>query len=333
MAEEPGGRIHLLPPRRRPPADGPRRGLWALLQEQFAAAEGSAAGPRRRGAAAGSAAAPARELRHPRHEAGQLVPGRSWAAVGPRPRPPAAAARRGRSSAAAKATSPSRPPAGPAASPPSIARRPSCAAPEPSRASTARATSSGSAARSSTCRSTDAERRRGAALAGAPPCGRSRRRRSPRPSACCGPTAALLLLDLRPHDQTWVKERLGDRWLGFSDEALAALLRRAGLHRRPGRSSAPDGPADRSPSLSRAAAKAARRRAPAAAAATRRRPHVRATTSPPRSRPSSGPGPLVIDGAMGTMVQRHGLTEADFRGDAVRRPPARSRRATTTCSC
>lgn len=44
------------------------------------------------------------------------------------------------------------------------------------------------------------------------------------------PGGRLLLLDLRPHDQTWVKERLGDRWLGFSDEALSALLTRAGLH-------------------------------------------------------------------------------------------------------
>ena len=44
------------------------------------------------------------------------------------------------------------------------------------------------------------------------------------------PDGRLLLLDLRPHDQTWVKERLGDRWLGFSDDALAALLKKAGLH-------------------------------------------------------------------------------------------------------
>jgi SAM-dependent methyltransferase len=43
------------------------------------------------------------------------------------------------------------------------------------------------------------------------------------------PDGRLLLLDLRPHDQVWVKERLGDRWLGFSDDALASLLRQAGL--------------------------------------------------------------------------------------------------------
>jgi ArsR family transcriptional regulator len=38
-----------------------------------------------------------------------------------------------------------------------------------------------------------------------------------------------LLLDLRPHDQAWVKDRLGDQWLGFSDDALASLMQRAGL--------------------------------------------------------------------------------------------------------
>jgi ArsR family transcriptional regulator len=38
-----------------------------------------------------------------------------------------------------------------------------------------------------------------------------------------------LLLDLRPHDQRWVKDRLGDQWLGFSDDALASLMQRAGL--------------------------------------------------------------------------------------------------------
>ena len=33
---------------------------------------------------------------------------------------------------------------------------------------------------------------------------------------------------------------------------------------------------------------------------------------------------LVLDGAMGTMIQRHQLTEADFRGERFARPPARS---------
>jgi ArsR family transcriptional regulator len=40
---------------------------------------------------------------------------------------------------------------------------------------------------------------------------------------------ARLVLDLREHDERWVRDRLGDRWLGFSDEALAKLLKGAGL--------------------------------------------------------------------------------------------------------
>ncbi|MCX6551608.1 MAG: class I SAM-dependent methyltransferase [Acidobacteria bacterium] len=43
------------------------------------------------------------------------------------------------------------------------------------------------------------------------------------------PGGRLLLLELRPHDQAWVKERLGDQWLGFSDDAIVAMLRKAGL--------------------------------------------------------------------------------------------------------
>jgi len=43
------------------------------------------------------------------------------------------------------------------------------------------------------------------------------------------PGGRLLILDLRPHDETWVRDKLGDRWFGFSDEQLTALLTRAGL--------------------------------------------------------------------------------------------------------
>jgi len=43
------------------------------------------------------------------------------------------------------------------------------------------------------------------------------------------PGGRALLLDLRPHDQSWVKDRLGDHWLGFSNEALESMMRRAGL--------------------------------------------------------------------------------------------------------
>lgn len=41
------------------------------------------------------------------------------------------------------------------------------------------------------------------------------------------PGGRLLILDLRPHDETWVRDKLGDQWFGFSDEHLEGLLARA----------------------------------------------------------------------------------------------------------
>ena len=43
------------------------------------------------------------------------------------------------------------------------------------------------------------------------------------------PSGTVLVLDLRQHDQVWVRERLGDERLGFSDKELERLLRDAGL--------------------------------------------------------------------------------------------------------
>jgi SAM-dependent methyltransferase len=43
------------------------------------------------------------------------------------------------------------------------------------------------------------------------------------------PGGKVLVLDLRAHEETWVREKLGDRHLGFSDEHLGAMLTRAGL--------------------------------------------------------------------------------------------------------
>lgn len=43
------------------------------------------------------------------------------------------------------------------------------------------------------------------------------------------PGGRVLVLDLREHDETWVKDRLGDRWPGFSDAALRLLLEDAGF--------------------------------------------------------------------------------------------------------
>lgn len=43
------------------------------------------------------------------------------------------------------------------------------------------------------------------------------------------PGGRVLVLDLRSHDQAWVRERLDDRWLGFDEKQLATLLEDAGL--------------------------------------------------------------------------------------------------------
>jgi ArsR family transcriptional regulator len=43
------------------------------------------------------------------------------------------------------------------------------------------------------------------------------------------PGGRLLVLDLRAHDQAWVRDRLGDKWPGFADDRLARLLADAGL--------------------------------------------------------------------------------------------------------
>lgn len=43
------------------------------------------------------------------------------------------------------------------------------------------------------------------------------------------PGGRLLVLDLREHDQAWVRDRVGDRWLGFKDADLERLLKNAGL--------------------------------------------------------------------------------------------------------
>lgn len=43
------------------------------------------------------------------------------------------------------------------------------------------------------------------------------------------PGGRVVVLDLVHHEQEWVRERLGDLWLGFEPAALAAWLERAGL--------------------------------------------------------------------------------------------------------
>ena len=43
------------------------------------------------------------------------------------------------------------------------------------------------------------------------------------------PGGRILVLDLRRHEEHWVRDRLGDAWLGFEDAELARLLKDAGL--------------------------------------------------------------------------------------------------------
>ena len=40
------------------------------------------------------------------------------------------------------------------------------------------------------------------------------------------PGGRVLVLDLREHDQEWVRDRVGDRWLGFKDERARAVAHR-----------------------------------------------------------------------------------------------------------
>ena len=43
------------------------------------------------------------------------------------------------------------------------------------------------------------------------------------------PGGHVVVLDLREHDQAWVRDRVGDRWLGFKDDDLRRFLTGAGL--------------------------------------------------------------------------------------------------------
>ena len=43
------------------------------------------------------------------------------------------------------------------------------------------------------------------------------------------PGGMLLVLDLEPHDEEWVREKLGDLWLGFSAARLREMFEHAGL--------------------------------------------------------------------------------------------------------
>ena len=135
------------------------------------------------------------------------------------------------------------------------------------------------------------------------------------------------MLDLREHDQAWVRERLGDTWLGFSDERLAKLLKQAGLtdvrvnvgSRRTG---------DPFTVLVASGTKAA-----PAVATTVSRASTRQDTQMNTLLETLERRILILDGAMGTMIQRHKLTEADFRGERFKDHADRSSAATATSWC
>jgi ArsR family transcriptional regulator len=44
------------------------------------------------------------------------------------------------------------------------------------------------------------------------------------------PGGRVLILELREHEEAWVRTTLGDRWLGFSDPQLRGWLHDAGFH-------------------------------------------------------------------------------------------------------
>ena len=46
------------------------------------------------------------------------------------------------------------------------------------------------------------------------------------------PGGRVLVLDLRTHNETWVRSKLGDRVLGFADAELKRMLTSAGTERR-----------------------------------------------------------------------------------------------------
>ncbi len=205
--------------------DGGFEGLWTLLQAQFAAAGASAAARADDARLQEVHPAPQGELRLARH---RPRPARAWAQLGRLvARAGTAPARRGRGRPrrAAKGISRSRPQPGPAASSPSTAR-PMCSGGR-ARSPIAGAcrTSSGSAAtRKAAARraprwTSRCSRRRCTTRS-------TRAGRLRKPSRILRPGGRVIILDLREHDQEWVRDRLGDRWLGFRDDDLQRLLRR-----------------------------------------------------------------------------------------------------------
>ena len=143
------------------------------------------------------------------------------------------------------------------------------------------------------------------------------------------PGGRVLLLELR-HQDHWVRERLGDMWLGFDDEELKRLLSAAGL----GHVKLSVGARRARDPFTVLIASGTKPDTEGRAHTARVGPPHRRNNMPVESTPPMSLSPafdelrrqlerriLILDGAMGTMIQRHRLTEADFRGERFKDHP------------
>ena len=194
------------------------------------------------------------------------------------------------------------------------------------------------AASSRSCRR-GRERGRGAAVAGAAPRQRSgaRARRS---RAHRGPGGRVLLLELREHEESWVRERLGEG----GSASPTTKLRDAARGRRTRTDVKVTVGARRTGDPFTVLIASGVKRALNGPRPHARRPpraqehlrddiglrHDRDTRDPASTHPHPAVATLheqlakrllMLDGAMGTMIQRYKLTEADFRGERFKDHP------------
>ena len=94
--------------------------------------------------------------------------------------------------------------------------------------------------------------RRGDADAGAASRARAASARWPKSRACSSPAAALVVVDMLPHDRESYRQQMGHVWLGFRRRAHApACCARAGFERRRGSSPLPPDAAGEGPGIVR----------------------------------------------------------------------------------
>ncbi len=129
------------------------------------------------------------------------------------------------------------------------------------------------------------------------------------------PGGRVLVLDLRQHEEAWVRSKLGDRWLGFTDARLKTLLREAGFEHvivRVGATRSGD-PFTVLIAVGRRPARASSRRTD--------RKGQSMTTTAQLDAPAGASASSILDGAMGTMIQRHKLDGGRLPRRAVRDAP------------